>query len=234
MQPAVSIVDADPDLVAGLTAEDLLLARRALVRPRYEIPAGRWAPELLRAHEGGFGLLVVEGAIIREITLAGRGCAQLLGPGDVLQEAATSAVIECPVTWNAIVPSALVVLDDRFTSAARRWPALGLNLQRRLLDQTDRVALHAATAQLPRVERRVVALFWQLAERWGHVTRSGIAVTLPLTHEMIGRLVGAQRPTVTLALRELAHEGTLARSGDAWLLSPESEYQLLPLAAGGA
>jgi CRP-like cAMP-binding protein len=119
------------------------------------------------------------------------------------------------------------VLDERFTSAAHRWPALGLNLQRRLLDQADRVALHAATAQLPRVERRVIALFWQLAERWGRVSPFGIEVPLHLTHEALGRLVGAQRPTVTLALRDLAEDGALTRNArGGWLLDPGSRVLL--------
>ena len=219
MTAAVSLVDTDPDLTAGVPHDDLALARRVLVRPRYEIPKGRWAPELLRAHEGAFGFLVVEGAILRELQLAGRDCALIVGPGDVLQEPSGGGLLECPTTWTALQPSVLTVLDERFTSAAQRWPALGVNLQRRLLDQADRVALHAATAQLPRVERRVIALFWQLAERWGHVTPFGIEVPLQLTHEVLGRLVGAQRPTVTLALRDLADDGLLTRSArGGWLL----------------
>ena len=233
MSAAVSLVDADPDLCAGLAEEDLPLARRVLLRPRYEIPSGRWAPELLGAHEGGFGLLVLDGAIIRQLRLGGRDCTRILGPGDVLQEPRADVAIDCPVSWTALTPTAVVVLDERFTLAARRWPVIGINLQRRLLDQTDRVALHAATAQLPRVEQRMVALFWQLADRWGSVTPFGIEIRLPLTHDTLGRLVGAQRPTVTLALRELAHDGTLSRSArDSWLLCPDSREQLLD--AGGS
>ena len=219
MTPGVSLVDTDPDLVAGVPHADLALARRMLIRPRYELPKGRWAPELLRAHDGAFGFLVIEGAILRELQLAGRECALILGPGDVLQEPSAGGLLDCPATWTALQPTVLTVLDERFTSASQRWPLLGVNLQRRLLDQADRVALHAATAQLPRVERRVIALFWQLAERWGHVTPFGIEVPLQLTHEVLGRLVGAQRPTVTLALRDLADEGSLTRTArGGWLL----------------
>lgn len=224
-----SLLDVDPDLCAAIPADDHALARRVLAGPHYEIPKGRWTPELLRAHKGGFGLLVTDGAIIREVELAGRPCTQILGAGDVLQETQTLGVLECPVTWTAVMPSSLVVLDERFTIATRRWPSLGVNLQRRLLDQADRVALHAATAQLPHIERRVIALFWQLAERWGTVTPYGIEVELPLTHEALGRLVGAQRPTVSLAMRELADEGTLtgnARGG--WVLHRDSREELRP------
>jgi hypothetical protein len=44
-------------------------------------------------------------------------------------------------------------------------------------------------------------------------------VRLRLTHELIGQLVGAKRPTVSLALRELDERGTVYRRSDgSWLL----------------
>ena len=230
MTANVSLVDADPDLAAGIPDEDLALARRALTRPLYSIPKGRWAPELLGAHEtGGFGVLIVDGALVRQVDLADRHCTQILGPGDVLQPASTGGFVDCPVTWTALMPSTVVVLDNRFTRASQRWPSLGLNLHRRLLDQADRMALHAAISQLPRVERRILGLFWQLAERWGHVTPFGVTVPLDLTHEALGRLIGAQRPTVTLALRDLAEEGALSRGANGtWLLSSDTRDALRP------
>jgi CRP-like cAMP-binding protein len=230
MIASVCLVDADPDLAAGIPGADLELARRVLTRPLYEIPAGRWAPELLRAHDNGsFGILVVGGAIVRQLDVADRHCTQILGPGDVLHEPPADGLLSCPVTWAALQRSAVVVLDARFTLAAQRWPMLSLNLHRRLLVQADRVALHAAISQLPRVDRRLVALFLQLAERWGRVTPAGIELQLRLTHEALGRLVGAQRPTVTLALGELADEGVLRRGeGGNWVLDPNSREMLRP------
>src|SRR3712207_2717381 len=113
---AVSLVDLDPDLAAGIPDDELELARRVLTRPRYEIPKGAWAPELLGAHDqGGFAILLVEGAIVRQVDLAGRHCTQILGPGDVLRPAAGGGTLDCPVTWTALEPSAVVVLDERFS-----------------------------------------------------------------------------------------------------------------------
>lgn len=231
--PTVSLVDADPDLTAGIPDADLELAQRVLTRPRYDIPKGRWSPELLRGHDrGAFAILLVEGALVRQLDVAERHSTQILGPGDVLQAPGTDGLLECPVTWTAVVPSAVVVLDERFTRAGQRWPSLNVHLQRRLLDQADRTALHAAISQLPRVDRRILALFWQLAERWGRVTPFGVELPLALTHESIGRLVGAQRPTVTLALRELADEGAVTRTAPgSWLLSARSRDALRPVAS---
>ena len=229
-QASVSLCDVDPELTAGVPDENLPLARRALLRPRYDIPRGDWAPELLRAHDNGaFAILLIEGAILRQVDLVDRHCLQILGPGDVFQMPAAGGVFESPVSWSALRSSAVVVLDERFTLAAQRWPSIGMNLQRRLLDQADRFAMHAAIAQLPRVDRRILALLWQLAERWGRVTPFGVEVPLALTHEILGRLVGAQRPTVTLALRDLADEGAVTRTRDrGWLLDPDSQDALRP------
>src|SRR3712207_3740019 len=51
--PTVSLVDVDPDLTSGIPEDDADLARRVLTRPRYDIPKGRWSPELLRGHAAG-------------------------------------------------------------------------------------------------------------------------------------------------------------------------------------
>ena len=63
-------------------------------------------------------------------------------------------------------------------------------------------------------------LFWHLADRWGRVRPDGIVVPLPVTHDVIAQVVGAQRPTVTGALQRLALSGKLRRRPDrTWLLA---------------
>jgi hypothetical protein len=92
----------------------------------------------------------------------------------------------------------------------------------RLSERAQRLAVTQAISQLNRVDRRLLALFWHLAERWGRVSRDGIAVPLALSHRLIGELVGARRPTVSTALAELAREGKLVRRDDGtWLLTGE-------------
>jgi CRP-like cAMP-binding protein len=225
----VSLLDVDPDLAEGIPAADRPLARRALARPVHELGAD--ANSLIQG-EGAFGLLIVEGVVVRELEVAGRTCTEILGPGDVIGAAPADALLPIPVTWKPLTPASAIVLDARFTTAAQRWPSLGVNLHRRLLEQVHRSAVHAAIAQLPRVERRVLALLWQLAERWGRVTPFGVEVGLTLTHEAVGRLVGAQRPTVSLALAELARDGTLTRTvRRTWLLSSDSRDLVRPAGA---
>jgi hypothetical protein len=51
------------------------------------------------------------------------------------------------------------------------------------------------------------------------VTSAGTVLPVTLTHETLGALVGARRPTVTLALGELAGRGAVVRQGRSWLLT---------------
>ncbi len=74
------------------------------------------------------------------------------------------------------------------------------------------LAITLAVSNLRRVDIRLLVLLWHLADRWGRVTPDGVVVPLKLTHETFARLVGAQRPSVTTALRQLEQEGLVRRS----------------------
>lgn len=79
-----------------------------------------------------------------------------------------------------------------------------------------------AISQLNGVERRVLAVFWHLAERWGHVSPDGIVVPLCLPHRVVAQLVGARRPTVSTALGRLMRQGRNSRRDDGgWVLAGE-------------
>jgi Crp-like helix-turn-helix domain len=131
----------------------------------------------------------------------------------------------------------VAILDDRVLPALRAWPAIGSRLIARAARQAARAAEQRAISQLPRVELRIRALLWHLAERWGRIGASGVLVPLELTHEALGRLVGARRPTVTLALSELARTGAVTRRADgSWVLradsNPSSPPRLAPTRPG--
>lgn len=221
----VALLTVDPDLGADIPSEELPFARRLVVAETCALDTGPWEPVARDA----FALLVLDGVICREVELAGRRSSELFGAGDVLRQAADldSSLVPHDVRWTVLEPGSVAVLGKPFTAAARRWPSLGTALTKRLLAQSERIALHVAIAQLGRVDERLIALLWQLADRWGRVTSDGVLVPLALTHEALGRLVGAQRPTVTLALADLAQDGTVTRqSKDGWLLARDSRERL--------
>jgi hypothetical protein len=90
----------------------------------------------------------------------------------------------------------------------------------RLTERSQRISLMQSISQLNGVDRRLLTLFWHLAERWGRVTASGVAVGVPVPHRVLAQLVGARRPTVSTALSRLAESGELTRDRNGgWLLT---------------
>jgi CRP/FNR family transcriptional regulator, cyclic AMP receptor protein len=221
-----SLVATLPEIAAVIPSEERDLAERALTASVISACDEDLA-DSLAAHAGSaFDFLVIEGVVLKETTLAGRMALELLGPGDVLAPPLTVVrQIESRAVSRYVAhgPASLAALDMRFRAAARRWPALAELLYERLGRQTHRASMHLAMLHLPRVEDRLIALFADLAERFGRMTADGMLIDLPLTHDVIGQLVGSRRSTVTLALQRLADEQVLDRRDDGrWTLAPHA------------
>jgi CRP/FNR family cyclic AMP-dependent transcriptional regulator len=223
----IALVDLHPDVAIGLSAAELRILRGGLVLPVVRIQRGPCelaACAAAGAAHGLLGAVVTEGLLIAEMRLAGHVSAQIYGPEDLVNgdhepngSLATAQVLHAPVATS------LALLDDRFVAALRQWPRLAARFFVQAMRQADRAGEHQAICQLTRVEDRLLALFWYLADRWGRVRTDAVVIEVPLTHETIGRLVGARRPTVTLGLRQLARQGLLRRERDGrWLLATDS------------
>jgi CRP-like cAMP-binding protein len=168
---------------------------------------------------GAFGAFVLEGMLLQSLKLGGHAGLRLLGPGDVLsltQAPRSSLVIES--TCRASVPTRLALLDRDMLVAIRRWPQIAAGLHAHTGEQAERLVTQMMICQLPRVDERLLALMWLLAESWGQVTPSGTLLPISLTHAALGGLIGARRPTVTLALGNLTSAGLIRRQPRGWLL----------------
>jgi CRP/FNR family transcriptional regulator, cyclic AMP receptor protein len=216
----IALLSADTGFAAGIPTADLGLAARVLTLPRLDLDGGGWTPPA----PGAFGdaplALVVDGLLGRHVAMGDRVATELLGPGDVIDPWRTPAdtLVSRAVRWSAYGPATIAVLDGRFTTAAQRWPVLSRTVQARLTAHGDRLATHLAICQLPRVGDRIVALLSHLAERFGRMAPDGVIVGVRLTHRLIGELVGAQRPTISLALTSLLDEGRINRRPDGTLV----------------
>jgi hypothetical protein len=215
--------DALPGPLPEVDDAHLFRVARRLAEATLELPRGPWDPSWAPGvPPDTLAALLVDGLMLRELRLDGASTALLQLAGDTLDASSRPDTLLCgdeTVAWHAVEDSTVVVLGRRFLAAARQFPALTVALSRRQLEQSVRAARHAAVAQLPRVERRILALLCGVAEERGRVAVDGVVVDLPVTHAVLGQLVGAQRPTVTLALKALADEGLLWRRGTTWVLS---------------
>lgn len=217
----VSLAKVWPTILESIPAEERPLARRTLVVPVVSA-CDQDLAQVITQLPGASEFLIVDGVIIKETTLIGRSALELLGTGDVLAPPLTAArQLESRAVSRYVAHGrvSLAAIEARFRQAVRRWPGIADSLLDRLARQTHRTSMHLAMLHLARVEDRITALFADLAERFGRVTPDGIVIELPLTHDLIGGLVGSRRPTVTLALHKLAAERLLERlHNDHWRL----------------
>ena len=219
----VRLLEVDPDLGALLAGPRRAEAERELTVRRHDVPSGIWDVERLSAATPDHvGLLLLDGVLSRELMVADQVSAELLGPGDVVrpwQLGNRASLLPVEAVWSVLSPLDVAVLDRRFAAELARYPEVTSVLLDRLGERSVRLATTQAISQLTRVDRRLRALFWHLAERWGRVSGQGVIVPLTLTHRILGQLVGARRPTVSTALAELAERQELIRRPDgSWLL----------------
>ena len=226
----VRVFDADPDLLGGLDASTTDLLRRRVVAPMLWIDAGPWAPPPCPAGPGNcFGLLVLDGLIIRSLRFEGRNCPELIGAGDVLRpwDGDDQNSIPASVFWAALERTTVAILDDRFVAMARRWPTIMSQLLSRTVQRSRTLAFQLAIVHVRHAETRLRMLLWHLADRWGRVTSDGVHLPLALTHETLADLACMRRPTASTALQRLTRNGELERRpGGGWLLTGDPPDRL--------
>lgn len=219
----IRLLDHDQDLARHFSASELPAASAAITVAARQAPAGPWAPPAVRP-QGLIGFLVLDGTILREVSIAGRACAHLIGPGDIFDPWMQADVGACGRPGYRIIEDAtLAILNPRFVKTAAPWPQVLPAMMERLIRQNEQIASLYTLALLPRVDTRLIAFFWQLAQRWGRVGRDGVIIPLDLTHRTLGELVGGRRPTISVALTELDQAGHLhRRPNGGWALSRDS------------
>jgi CRP-like cAMP-binding protein/anti-anti-sigma regulatory factor len=218
----------DAELAAGLEGPALVTARERLCASVITLSKGLWqpAPDV----EGGLGLLILEGMIVRRVGHASASGAELLGPGDVLRGGVHPGEEISP--WfstglRVLSRARIAVLDAAFTAQISAHPPVVQNLLDRAMARAHGLTVSMAVAHYPRVDRRLLVLLWYLAQRWGRVSARGVVLRLPLTHSVLADLTASRRPSVTLALRQLELAGELVRDGADWILvgdPPDAEF----------
>lgn len=222
-----------PEIAEHIPREDDALARRQLVARSYVVPKGRWRPSTETAEPGYLGLLVLSGLLTRAVVMHEPLTTELVGRGDLLRVAdvdGEDAPIPFDVAWQVSSPVRFAVLDAGFTRRVARWPSVAEFVVKAMTSRAHSLAVSVAISRLRHVDLRLLVLLWYLADRWGRVRPDGVCVPLQLTHETLGRLIGARRPTVTMALRGLTQEGSVSRSRERyWVLHgdpPQTKRQI--------
>ena len=220
-----NLLDLDPSLAAALPEEQRELARARLVSSTQRLGEGEWRPECT-APPGHLGFLLVGGMIARELDV-GRGQGlELLLPGDLLRPAQEDSSSFSIAHWRVLQTADLAELDPPLAARLGRFPHLVEALLARVMQRSRSLAAYAAITSVRGLDERLLTLFWHLAERHGSVSPDGVVLPLPLTHQILAELVGARRPSVSVALGRLARQGRAVRFESGWLLERELPAEL--------
>jgi hypothetical protein len=215
------LLDADTDLAEEFDNRMRMVARRAATVVVFEIPVGDCDPaQWTVAGHGAPGLLLLDGVLAVDVHVGDRTATELMGAGDLVQpwEPGPDELLERSACWHVLLPGRVAILDAGFAERVRPWPQILVALLRRAGKRASDLDVQRAIASQPRLEVRLTLLLWHLAARWGKVEPGGIRISLPLTHRLMGQLVGAERPSVSHALARLAEAGIVTGRSDEWHL----------------
>lgn len=216
----IALLDVDPDLAGRKTGAELAAMRDRLTAPVYRLAAGTLPEAPAGKVDSHLGYLVLKGLLLYEVSACGRATAELLGSGDLVRpwSGQISGTLSSDVRWTVLEQVLLAdlgtVANSRFHDTVDVFEAL----VRRCADRSEAVAIQRSITAHVRVDVRVLAYLWHLADRFGVVMPGVVKLDIPLTHAVLARLVGARRPTVTTALQRLMQLGYLRREGRAFVL----------------
>lgn len=223
------VLREDPELAESIHPDRRTRAVEECTADQLFVGSSEHAPPL---PEGGIGLLVLGGLLIRRVGIDDRFGAELLGEGDLLrpwQDQRDAQLLPLTTGWTVVEPVHLAVLDRKFVVHLAKYPELVCELVARAMRRARQLAVNMAIVSQPRVDARLQMLFWHLAGRWGRVRSDATVVRLRLTHAVLAQLVAARRPTVSSALADLARRGLLINRGEEWLLTGDPPGELLEI-----
>ena len=218
----VRLLDADPDLLGAVPAQDAAAARAATLAPVIVALPGPWRPPPAPRTVPFIGLLVLEGLLSHHVSMGETGATELLGTGDVLgarEDLLPFSSVPADVVFEVEERARLAVLDGSFVRSCARWPGLMTEVVSRSVRRSQSLAMQMAIVHLKGTDARLHALLWHLADRWGRVEPEGVVLPLRLSHERLARLVRGRRPAISHGLKRLAQSELVVRREDgAWLL----------------
>lgn len=231
------ILEADPDLAEGLPPADRAVATRLLRAAVVRVESSRWEPMPPPDPTRTFGLLVLDGLVGRRAKVGLGVSTELLSRGDILRPwhgPAASDPVSAELTWRVFEPIRLAILDARITAIIGRRPELIVAFSGRLLRRARDTGYLSAISHLTRVEDRLFLTLWHLANSWGRVTPQGVCVPFRLTHEVLGEMIGAKRPSVSHAAGLLRRRGELFRRDDGCYVLTRSPQGATLVSGNGA
>jgi CRP/FNR family cyclic AMP-dependent transcriptional regulator len=115
----------------------------------HQLRVGAWQVARMRAPSGAsLGLLMLDGVISRELSIADTVSVELLGPGDLIRPwpaADRTRLLGVDVQCWVLSPTTVVLLDRPVAAELAAWPEIVARLHDRLTERSERLAIGRAS-----------------------------------------------------------------------------------------
>jgi CRP/FNR family transcriptional regulator, cyclic AMP receptor protein len=196
------------DVFEALSEEDLEKLARLARDTTYE--RGEDLPE---PKEGGEKLYVLkEGRVQLYVRLPNEGeiTLSVVEAGSIFGEIAVAGQGSGMVRARALVPSLVCTLKTEvLEQLIERHPAVALAIVRMLSDRLRQAEVSFAELAHKQVPARLASLILRLSASEGIVSREGIRIDTPYTHDQLATMIGSNREAVTRAMKELREKGAV-------------------------
>jgi CRP/FNR family cyclic AMP-dependent transcriptional regulator len=109
-----------------------------------------------------------------------------------------------------LVPSLVCTLKTEILEQlVERNPAVALAIVRMLSDRLRQAEVRFAELAHKQVPARLASLILRLSASEGIVSREGIRIDTPYTHQQLATMIGSNREAVTRAMKELREKGAV-------------------------
>jgi CRP-like cAMP-binding protein len=129
-------------------------------------------------------------------------------------------------SWRVLADLRLALLDDGWSRRMAPYPEVATALTGRAMLRARRMAATVAIMQCRQLDERLHLVLWELADRFGRVGVDGVRLDVPMTHDVLSHVVGAQRPSVSSALSRHGRGGLVPRTRRGWLLQGDPPAEM--------
>ncbi len=143
----------------------------------------------------------------------------ILEPGDIFGEMAIAGESERETNAEALEDSFICAMSKGdFERFIAENPGVSMSITKWFGSRLRKVENRLENLIFNDVRTRLLALFSDLAKKYGTDTPEGRKITIHLSHQEIANLIGATRETVTLEINNLRREGLLLMEGREFVL----------------
>jgi CRP-like cAMP-binding protein len=135
-------------------------------------------------------------------------------PGEIFGESALFDDQSRDSQAAAVEPSSVLILPrDAFIDAMRDTPRIGYSVAMQVEGRFKKIESRVEDLVFRSVRNRLARILLQLSEQFGERNGKGILLPVKLTQQDLATLIGASRPTVSLAMSELQDAKLIGRQG---------------------